>query len=349
MKSSYKILSLFGIDVEMHFTFIAFILGLFLFNSTLAALLLIVFAFVTAHEFVHSLVAKKYKIKVRKIILLPIGGMAVMNLTRVKPLTEVKIAVAGPLFNFLMCYVLIVLMNLMNLPFANAFTVIKEMNLSVALIVYYAFYANLVLGTFNLWVPAFPLDGGRILRAVLALKMNFEKATLVARNISLVIAVLMLAFALFNGSIWISIISFFIILGAIGEYNGLINWKYFSKIKAKDVLSNDFLLVSPNLNAMKLVEKMREKRTVYAVLKKEFRVVDLQKINDLSKKAGDYAEKVPLVKLNSKAGSILAKMNQFGIYLFPVVEDNKLKGVVKRIDIEKLKQVNQLIKNKYAK
>ena len=346
MKLSYKILSLLGIDVEIHITFIAFILGLFLFNATLAALLLIVFTFVTAHEFVHSIVAKRNKIKVKKIMILPIGGMAVMNISKVKPLTEVKIAVAGPLFNFFMCYVFILIMQLMNLPFADALSVIQEMNLSIPLIIYYGFYANLVLGTFNLWVPAFPLDGGRLLRAVLALKLSHEKATRFAKNISLAIAVMMFAFAFFEGSIWIMIIAGFIAFGAIGEYNGLITHMYLSKIKAKEVISKDFLLVNKREPIKKVIEKMYEKRTIYALTKGDFKVLDLQLITDFNKKASDFAVKVPLIKLNSRSETVLRKMNEKGIYMFPVVEKKKLKGVIKRIDIERLKEVTQLIKNK---
>ena len=347
MKLTYKILSLFGLDVENHITFKAFILGLFIFDSTMAALLLVVFAFVTAHEFTHSIVAKMHRIKVEKIIILPIGGMAVMNIARVKPLIEVKIALAGPMFNFLMCYILILIMHLMNLPFSSAFAVIAEMELSLPLFIYYSFYANLVLGTFNFFIPAFPLDGGRVLRAVFALKMSHEKATRFAKNISLAIAALMFVYAYLNSSLWIMIIAGFIAFGAIGEYKGLLMHKYLRGIKAKDVLSNDFLLASKRNSMKKIIEKMYEKRTIYALLKEDLTIIDLRTITDLTKKPAEYSKKVPIVKLNSKAELILIRMNKLGIYMFPVVEKNKLIGVVKRTDIERLKEVNQLIKNKY--
>ncbi|MEM0372644.1 MAG: site-2 protease family protein, partial [archaeon] len=246
MALSYKILSVAGIDIELHVTFLAFIAGLLLFNASLALLLMIVFLFVTIHELFHSLVAISKGIKVSKIVLLPIGGMSVMNISDIKPLTEIQMSVAGPLFNFLMCYLLLGLMSAANLPLANAFDVIQNMNVSFALVVYYSFYANLLLGTFNLLLPAFPLDGGRIFRALLALRIDYLKATRIARNVSLFIAAFLFMLAFLSSDLWIMIIAVFIVIGAVSEYAGLEMHESLRGISVKDVMSRDYIVVKPD-------------------------------------------------------------------------------------------------------
>ena len=104
---------------------------------------------------------------------------------------------------------------------------------------------NLILGSFNLFLPAFPLDGGRVFRAALALKMDYIKATLVARNVSLVAAGFIAILALMAGDVWILIICAFIVFGALSEYQGLIIHRSLSKIKVQDVLSKNYVIVFP--------------------------------------------------------------------------------------------------------
>jgi len=349
MKSSYKLLSLFGINVEMHISFILFIAFLFMLNYTFALLLLVVFVFVTLHEFSHSLVAKKLKIRVDKIILLPIGGMALMDIKKISPLKEVLIAVAGPLFNFLMCYLLIIFMYLFNLPFENAINVINEMHLSFSLLVYYSFYANLILGSFNLFLPAFPLDGGRILRAALSLKFNREKATLIARNVSFSLAFLMLVYSIFSFDIWIMIIAGFIFLGANGEYKALLDSIYLSKVKVDSLLSTDFFVAGKNEVVKEVADKMMMFRRNYAVIEDNFKLFDLSRVTNFNKTVDEEALNVPVLRLRDSLEVALNKMNLSGVALLPVVEKNELVGIVKRQDILNFEKMSKLLNNKYVK
>ena len=117
MKQSYKILSLFGIDIEVHWLFLLAIV-VFLFFSPLSALLFcVIFIFVALHEITHSLVAKRKGIEVKKIILLPIGGMAVIeNIEELDPWSEIKMAIAGPLFNFAVVGICLLISVALNYP-----------------------------------------------------------------------------------------------------------------------------------------------------------------------------------------------------------------------------------------
>ena len=349
MNLSYKILSVKGIDIELHLTFLAFIFGLLIFNFNLAVLLLIVFLFVTIHELCHSLVAIHKGMKVKKIVLLPIGGMAMINTSKIDPITEIQMSLAGPMFNFFMCYVFMIIMVVLELPLSNALDVIQQMHFSPELLIYYSFYANLILGSFNLFLPAFPLDGGRVLRSLLALKIDMLKATRIARNISLFIAGLLFLFAFLSSDLWIMIISMFIAFGAIAEYQGLANQKLLANIKVIDILSKDFMVVQPNDFVFKLLPEMISFKTLTVVVNSNpVAIADIRSVEEFS---GDKSKlsfahiSKPVLKftLRSSVEKIVNFMNMNNISMVPIFEQGKIIGVVKRIDIERIKQMKQAL------
>ncbi len=220
MKYSYKILKIGGINIEVHILFLIFIFGILVLDVVLGLLLIMLFVFVTIHELAHSAVARHYKLKVKRIVLLPIGGVAIMDLKRISPKKEFLISLAGPLMNFAFVIVFYVLLIFMGYSLPQLFNVIQSEEIPPfpELIIIYGFYANLVLGVFNLFVPAFPLDGGRILRALLSWKLGFEKGTKISRDVSIVISSVMFVLGLFIGNIWLLIIAFFVGFGALSEY-----------------------------------------------------------------------------------------------------------------------------------
>jgi len=273
-----------------------------------------------------------------------------MNITRIKPVKEIIISIAGPLFNFFTCFVLIALMQLFNLPFENSLDVINKMNLSIPLFIYYSFYANLILGSFNLFLPAFPLDGGRIYRALLSFKLGKEKATFIARNTSYAIALLLFIYSLISGfNFWLMLIAGFIYLGARGEYLALIDSIYLSKVKTRSFVSTDFLVAKKEEGVKEAIEKMRMIGRRYAVLEDDFSIFDAEKVGSLTGKLGDFSFKVPVLSLNSSLETALHKMEQVGVPLLPVVEKNELIGVVKASDIYNFEKMSRLLKNKYVK
>ena len=102
MQSSWRIFSVFGIDIYLHASFLLFLLILAFFDFSLLPFLFILFTIICLHEISHSLVAKVYKIKVSRIMLLPIGGMAIMKEGIRSPFSEFLIAIAGPFFNLVL-------------------------------------------------------------------------------------------------------------------------------------------------------------------------------------------------------------------------------------------------------
>ncbi len=210
-----------GIKLFVHWTF-ALLLGWVVYNDVRAGLstveilwslgfIIALFICVTLHELGHSLTAQRYKIKTRDITLLPIGGVASLESIPEKPKEELLITLAGPLVN--------VAIALVILPFVYLFSTGEALG-GLSNVGGQNFWAslasvNIYLALFNM-IPAFPMDGGRILRALLAYKMDRLKATRIAAGIGQALAVGFVILG-FYGNPFLIFIGIFIFMGAQGE------------------------------------------------------------------------------------------------------------------------------------
>ena len=232
MNWSLKLLKVKGIDIKVHLTFVMILIwaayrwsvstgegaqgALF---GIVATLLL--FLSVTLHELGHSLQALKYGVKVRDITLMPMGGLAQMEEIPEDPNKELRIAIAGPLVNFGIAALLIGIGALLD---ARALLPLNELYASLGSVSWsgllaYLTSANLMLGLFNL-IPAFPMDGGRVLRALLAKKMDHAKATKIAAQVGQGLALLMGLWGFMSGSWTLVLIAIFVWMGAGQESQG---------------------------------------------------------------------------------------------------------------------------------
>lgn len=226
MSTNLNIGSFFGIKVKIHWTFF-FLIAWIVFDElnrggTLESVafnvtfILAVFLCVVLHEFGHALTAKRFGITTKKITLLPIGGMASFDKIPESPKEELLIVVAGPLVNVAIAILLffsVPVRELFEISFADAYSIFTSFTLQNFL--FYLFIVNVALVLFNL-IPAFPMDGGRILRALLALKINRVKATQIAAGIGQFIAAIFLLVGLLYNPFLI-FIALVIFLGAFGE------------------------------------------------------------------------------------------------------------------------------------
>lgn len=235
MGTSLTIFRVFGIDVRIHWSFILILFyGAFMFSSgpagpvvgALYGILVIVllFACVTLHELGHALAAKYYKVGVKDITLLPIGGVASLERMPDKPMQEFVITLAGPLVNFALAIIL--------LPLALAAAVLEMGSASVLSqpgriagmlmtpgltnLLVYLVATNVLLGLFNL-LPAFPMDGGRILRSLLAMTTSYVQATRIAVLVGRIMAVLLAVWGLMTGNIVLLLVAFFVYVGGGAE------------------------------------------------------------------------------------------------------------------------------------
>ncbi|MCZ7598298.1 MAG: site-2 protease family protein [Gammaproteobacteria bacterium] len=228
MKWSFSIGRIAGIDVRVHLTFLLLLAWFAIWNwqasgdtgQVMSAMIFILalFACVVMHEFGHALVARRFGVATRSITLLPIGGVASMERMPENPLHEIAVAIAGPMVNFAIALVIYLLMpadSIVAMPQAG-----PDVDGSAELpggtsLAGQLLFINLVLGVFNL-LPAFPMDGGRVLRALLSLFMPSLRATRLAASIGQGLALALGLLGLL-GNPFLILIAVFVWIGAAGE------------------------------------------------------------------------------------------------------------------------------------
>jgi Zn-dependent protease/CBS domain-containing protein len=215
---SVKLFTLGGTAVRMHLTFLlllAWIAAVQYMHGTAqdavygVLFILVLFACVVLHEFGHIWAARRYGIRTPDVTLLPIGGVASMERMPEKPTQEIIVALAGPAVNAVIALVLIVLLGLRFDPAQMTVEAVRSSFWAQVAV------ANVILLVFNL-IPAFPMDGGRVLRAVLAMWLGFGPATKVAARVGQGLAVVLAFFGLMGNPLLI-LIAVFIFLAAAGE------------------------------------------------------------------------------------------------------------------------------------
>jgi Zn-dependent protease len=219
MSWSFKFARVAGIDLKIHLTFVLFLVWIgftyFSYGGAAAArqgilFILLLFACVLLHELGHALTARAFGIHTEDIILLPIGGVARLQRIPTDPKQELLIAVAGPLVNVVIAALLIY-----YLGHRAAMSDFDDLNTPRVAMLSKLASVNIGLVLFNL-IPAFPMDGGRILRSILAMRMNYLRATQIAALIGQGFAILLGIWGFF-GNTFLLFIAFFVFMGAQQE------------------------------------------------------------------------------------------------------------------------------------
>jgi Zn-dependent protease/CBS domain-containing protein len=214
-----------GIDLKVHWTFLL-LLAYFAFagyqgsgsvtNALVTALVIVaLFVCVVLHEYGHSLVAQRLGIEIQDITVLPIGGVARLKSLPEKPWDEVKIAIAGPLVNVVLAPIFFAIALLLGASPLDIANILQGGN-SLGQIFAYLGFINVALVVFNL-IPAFPLDGGRVLRGLLATRLGAVRATDVSAAIGQLFAVAFFLIGLLGGNFLLALVAVFIFFGATGE------------------------------------------------------------------------------------------------------------------------------------
>ncbi|HZI89472.1 MAG TPA: site-2 protease family protein, partial [Candidatus Polarisedimenticolia bacterium] len=210
MRWSWKIASVAGIPVRVHATFFLLLIWFFAAGSSrgfAAAIgsvlfLLSAFACVVLHEFGHALTARRYGVVTRDITLLPIGGVARLDRFPRHPSQEIAIALMGPAVNVVIAGALYLVMRFSSTVYDFGNPLLLERSFVARLFVF-----NVLVTLFNL-VPAFPMDGGRVLRALLAMRLDYVRATRIAAHVGQAIAFLFGILGLFGNPMLIVIALF---------------------------------------------------------------------------------------------------------------------------------------------
>lgn len=286
MKWSLKLGRLFGIDVYLHFTFLL-LLGFLSFyfwrttNDAGAALrgvafVAALFGCVVLHELGHSLMARRYGIKTHDITLLPIGGVARLEKMPEKPMQEFWVALAGPAVN-----VAIALVLLVGLAATDGLVPLNEASVTGDFFWQRLMALNVVLVVFNL-LPAFPMDGGRVLRALLSLRLGRRRATAIAANVGQAMAI---GFGLlgFFSNPFLIFIGIFVFLGAQAEAGLVEMQSTLAGLRVRDAMMSRYRTLSPEDTLDKAVtELLAGSQHDFPVMEND-RPVGILRRNDLVK------------------------------------------------------------------
>ena len=362
MRWSFKVARLAGIDVYIHVTFLL-LLGWLAYtyyaprrsvDDALHGLLFIltVFATVVLHELGHALAARRYGIETQDITLLPIGGVARLARIPEEPLQELVVAVAGPLVNVVIAAGLLAAILAtggfspldvwgshpagLGAPFAERL-----------------FAVNVFLVVFNL-IPAFPMDGGRILRAFLALVTDYAQATNIAALIGQGIAFLFALAGLFGGNLMLVFIAFFVWIGAAGEASVAQMRAALAGLPVRKAMLVDFATVAPTDTLKAVADRVMDGYQADFPVVDGGRVVGVLRLADLlgGLQAGGLEARVAdAMRTDFKATTprealhrALARLNETGCPVMPVLEGDRLVGLLTAENVGELVMIRRAVR-----
>ncbi len=271
MKWSLRLARVSGIDIRVHATFlIVVLLGAieaqqhygpagFWFGALLICAL---FVCVTLHELGHSLVAQRFGVGVKEIVLLPIGGMAQLKSEPKKPWHELLIAVAGPLVNVIIAGILLALLRPASVDeFEAAFATPSLRAFGSTLL-----FLNVTMALFNM-IPALPMDGGRVLRAILASFMGKPRATRIAAGVGQLVALGFVVFAFAKSQPLLGLIGAFVFFAAGQERAFQDASGVLGQLRAGEVCDPDATAFSPSDHLGGVLDQLlRSHQSAFVVL-----------------------------------------------------------------------------------
>ncbi|WP_227352956.1 M50 family metallopeptidase [Haladaptatus salinisoli] len=292
------------------------------------------FVGVVLHELGHSVVAMRFGFPIDSITLWIFGGVARLTDQPENWLEELLIAIAGPFVS-----VVLGVGSFLALGFIPA-----EQE-AIRFVVGYLALMNLVLAAFNL-LPGFPMDGGRVLRALLARTRPFAQATQTAAEVGKLFAILLGLFGLLGGNIILIGIAFFIYIGASSEAQQTVLSAAFRNVRVRDVMTpaRDLQTVSPDTSIADLLEMMFQQRhTGYPVVSDGelvgmITLDDARSVRQVERDAYTVEEvmstDVKTISAESDAIDALESIQQHGIGRLPVIDANgDVAGIISRTDL----------------
>ena len=347
MKGAVKVLTAFNIPVFIHWSFgLLLVYVLFVSNDqgfsgsqTLWAIITVLGLFfcVTLHEFGHALAARRYGVGTKDIALYPIGGIARLERLPKKPIQEFVVAIAGPLVNFAIA--LILLPYMIFVP-SSLDIIEKGSSFAGTASDFFPamFILNLGLGIFNL-IPAFPMDGGRIFRALLSMKLDRVKATLVAARLGQIIAALAIFYGI-QGKLGVTsaFIGFFIFMMAQQEYRFVKAEGKLNSAFVKDIMRVNFTRFFPGEPMYSAINELRKDlERNFLVFDRDEKLVGTLNQKDILKAMKDErrtsevhqytTQKIVAVSKEMTLGQVFEVM-QDGISICPVMEGAEVIGVI---------------------
>jgi Zn-dependent protease len=341
MKWSWKIGEFAGIGVYMHATFLLIIAWVILIHwseghdlATIASgvvFVLALFLCVVLHEFGHALTAMRYGIKTRDITLLPIGGVARLERMPDDPMQEFWVALAGPAVTAVIALILFFWLRI-----TNGYVPVDTITMTQGSFVERLMLVNVFLLVFNL-IPAFPMDGGRVLRALLALRGDYTSATQTAANIGQAIALIFGFIGLFTNPFLI-FIALFVWIGAAQEASMVKIKSALGGIPVYKAMLTDYKTAAPGDKLRYLVDlTMSGSQQDFPVVD-DGRVVGVVPHSDLIKGLAEKGDSVSVGEIMRREFEVVdpgemleyafARLQTGDFYTMPVVKNGNLVGLL---------------------
>jgi len=308
---------------------------------------LLFFAALLLHELAHSLVAKAYGLRVQAITLFALGGVSQIETDVPDAKTEFWMAIAGPITS------VVIGMACLGTDWMIGWLPGKAPTSPAVAVLLWLGYINLVLAAFNM-IPGFPLDGGRILRAIIWWSTgNAEKSTMLAARTGQGVALLFIAFGVFRffggagiGGLWIAFIGWFLLQAAGASYAQVALSARLKDVRVSDVMDRDCTTVDGHLNVQNFVEEhlLRTGRRCYVVAQNghveglvtphEIKAIERPRwpyttLHDVMRPLDQLHTVTPLTPVMEA----LETMGRDDVNQLPVVEQNHLEGVVTRAHV----------------
>jgi Zn-dependent protease/CBS domain-containing protein len=301
-----------------------------------AAVAVALFGSVLVHELAHSLYALRTGGAVREITLLMIGGVSQMSRAPQSPRHEALMAAVGPAVSLGL-----------GALFYLASISMPQSAFSLRFALFYLGSVNFLLGAFNM-LPAFPMDGGRVLRAVLTGRLGPLRATRIAAQVGKAFAVLFGLWGLASFNMFLMLIAFFVWLGAEGELQLVVQGALFKKLKVRDVMNRDTVVVMPEATVREVVDQMRTSQRLAFVLTPNGLPLGLLTLDTVRRVppeereqvlARDIAVSVPIVSPADTVASVLPQVAQLEV---AVMDTGGFLGTVGREDLARALRFQQL-------
>jgi Zn-dependent protease/CBS domain-containing protein len=340
MPWSWKLVRIAGIDVYVHATFFMVIAWIALLHwnesQSIASVvdgvgfILVLFACVVLHEFGHALTAARYGIRTRDITLLPIGGLARLERMPDVPIQELWVALAGPAVN-----VVIALLLFGWLYASGAWQSVERIGVTTGAFAERVMLANVFLVGFNL-LPAFPMDGGRALRALLATRIEYTRATQYAATIGQGMAILF-GFIGLQGNPVLIFIALFVWIGAAQEASMVQMKSALAGIPLRRAMLTHFRTLTPSSTLGDAVDVLltgsQQDFPVVANGRIEGMLTRADLVKALARsgrdaRVADTMRDCPTAEASEMLETVLGRLQRRDCHTIPVVEDGALIGLV---------------------
>ncbi len=358
MKWSWKIARFWGIDIYMHVTFLLIVLWVAFtywvqFHNWDAVLggivfILALFVCVVLHEYGHALTARRYGIRTRDITLYPIGGVARLERIPDDPAEELWVALAGPAVTLAIAVALFFIMAV-----TGTLPPIRSITLASSSFVFRLFAVNVLLFLFNL-LPAFPMDGGRVLRALLAMRMDYLRATQVAANVGQAMAFLFGFIGLWTDP-WLLFIALFVWIGAEQESSMARIKNSLGGIPVSRAMQTNFETMSPQDTLARAVELILagsqhdfpvvEDGRVLGILERDSFIKALAKAGQDQPVVDVMRRGIPEVDTHEMVESALSRLQQSGAKTLPVTHAGRLAGLITAENITEFLMIRSALRS----